>query len=110
MAHFAKLDENNTVVEVVVVHNNDAPNEGSGVLFLEHLFGYSNWKQCSYSGSIRKQFPGIGFTYDPVPDVFVAPQPFPSWSLDTNHDWQAPTPKPEGMFQWDEASLAWVNS
>jgi hypothetical protein len=64
--------------------------------------------RTSYNNNIRKQYAGIGFTYDEVADVFVAPQPFPSWSLDLNHDWQAPEPKPEGDYTWDESTLAWV--
>ena len=76
MAHFARLDENNTVAEVVVVNNSDAPDEATGIAFLLSLFGPANWRQCSYNGNIRKQYPGIGYTYDPVADVFIAPRPF----------------------------------
>lgn len=110
MAHFAKLDESNTVTEVVVVNNSDAPDEATGVAFLLSLFGPANWKQCSYNGNIRKQYPGISYTYDPVADVFIAPQPFPSWQLDANHDWQPPmpSPKPEKDWRWDEPTLSWV--
>jgi hypothetical protein len=113
MAHFAKLDENNTVLEVNVVNNNvlDPNNEEqSGVVFLtEWSGGYTNWKQTSYNDKFRKQYAGIGFTYDSVADVFIAPQPYPSWSLDENFDWQPPTPKPEGFgWTWDEPSLSWV--
>jgi hypothetical protein len=113
MAHFAKLDENNKVIEVNVVNNevlNPINEEASGIAFLtEWSGGYTNWKQTSYNGSTRKQYAGIGFTYDAINDVFVAPQPFPSWSLDTNHDWQAPTPMPtEGKWYWDENNLSWT--
>lgn len=113
MAHFAKLDENNTVLEVNVVNNNvlDPNNEEqSGVVFLtEWSGGYTNWKQTSYNDKFRKQYAGIGFTYDSVADVFIAPQPYPSWSLDENFDWQPPTPMPvEGRWIWDEPSLSWV--
>jgi hypothetical protein len=66
------------------------------------------WVQTSYNHNIRKQYAGIGFTYDADADVFVAPQPFPSWSLDSNHDWQPPTPKPEGNFVWDEQTTSWI--
>jgi hypothetical protein len=63
----------------------------------------------SYNGNIRKQYAGIGYTYDAVNDVFIAPQPYPSWSLDENFDWQPPTPMPtEGNRYWDEDSLSWV--
>jgi hypothetical protein len=113
MAHFAKLDENNIVIEVNLVANDalDQDNEEeSGVEFLTHWSGgYANWKQTSYNGSIRKQYAGLNYTYDAVNDVFIAPQPFASWSLDQNFDWQAPTPMPtEGKWYWDEDSLSWV--
>jgi hypothetical protein len=113
MAHFAKLDENNIVLEVNVVNNavlDPADEEGSGIVFLtEWSGGYTNWKQTSYNGTFRKQYCGIGYRYDPVADVFIAPQPYPSWSLDADHDWQAPTPRPtEGQWYWDEEDLEWV--
>lgn len=108
MAHFARMN-GNVVTEVVVVHNNDAPNEAAGVAFLKSLFGAeSEWLQCSYNSNIRKQYPGVGYTYDPVSDVFVTPRPFPSWVLDANHDWQAPVPKPEGInWVWNETTQTW---
>jgi len=65
------------------------------------------WIQTSYNHNIRKQYAGIGFTYNSNADVFVAPQPFPSWTLDENHDWQAPVPMPEGSYYWDEETLSW---
>ena len=113
MAHFAKLDENNIVIEVNLLSNDslDKDNEEeSGVEFLTHWSGgYANWKQTSYNGSIRKQFAGIGYTYDAINDVFISPKPYPSWSLDGNFDWQPPTPRPEGMgWYWDEDSLSWL--
>jgi hypothetical protein len=113
MAHFAELDENNIVKQVIVVNNNEllvdgVESEDKGIVFCQSLFG-GNWKQTSYNGNIRKQYAGIGYTYDPVADVFIAPQPFLSWSLDANHDWQPPTPMPtEGFWQWDEATLSWI--
>lgn len=110
MAHFAKLNDDNVVLEVHVVHNSVAPNEAEGVAFLTNWSGgYKNWKQCSYNGNFRKQYPGSGYTYDPGADVFIAPQPYPSWSLDHNYDWQAPTPMPEtGIWSWDENTKKWV--
>ena len=113
MAHFAELDENNVVKRVIVVANKDTADangvekEHIGAAYLERLLG-GTWKQTSYNHNFRKQYAGIGFTYDAVKDQFVAPQPFPSWTLDSNNDWQAPTPKPEGSFIWDEETLAWV--
>ena len=113
MAHFARL-ENNVVVNVVVVHNNElltdgVENEQKGKEFCQSLFG-GIWVQTSYNNNIRKQYAGVGYTYDADVDVFIAPQPFPSWALDSNHDWQAPTAMPNDgkMYTWDEASLAWV--
>ena len=69
----------------------------------------SNWVQTSFTHSIRKQFAGVGFTYDSVNDVFVRPQPFPSWTLDENHDWQAPVVYPDdgNNYAWNEAAQEW---
>ena len=118
MAHFAELDENNVVLQVIVVHNNELKGangveyENKGVEFCNSLFGHNNWIQTSYNNNMRKQFAGVGYTYDNVNDVFVAPQPFPSWSLDENHDWQPPTPMPEDAsvekpYIWNEETQAW---
>jgi hypothetical protein len=106
MAHFAKI-ENNIVTEVLVVADEL---EHRGEDFLANDLGLGGvWIQTSYNSNIRKQYAGIGFTYDANADVFVAPQPFPSWSLDVNHDWQAPTPMPtEGRWYWDEDNLSWT--
>jgi len=115
MAHFVKLDENNIVTDGVVVNNDalDTDNEeASGIAFLNNLYGIEeNWKQTSYNNNIRKQYAGIGFSYDPVADVFIAPQPYPSWSLDADHNWHPPTPQPtEGKWDWDEATLSWIEA
>ena len=114
MAHFAELDENNTVLQVIVVRNNElldgeTESEAKGVGFCSTLFGHTNWVQTSYNNNIRKQFAGTGYTYDSDSDVFVAPQPYPSWSLDDNSDWQAPTPMPENdnMYSWNEDTQSW---
>ena len=104
MAHFAEIYSTNTVLLVIVVGDE---HEANGAEWCHNLLG-GTWIQTSYNHRIRKQYAGIGFTYDVDADVFVAPQPFPSWSLDDNHDWQPPTPKPEGLFVWDEALLSWV--
>jgi hypothetical protein len=114
MAHFAKLDKNNIVLAVHCVSNAalDLDNEElSGVAFLTQLHNYPFWKQTSYNNNIRKQYAGVGFTYDATNDVFIAPQPYPSWALDNNFNWQPPTPRPEGMsWYWDEATLSWVEA
>lgn len=106
MAHFARI-ENNLVTEVLVVHN-DLEHKGADFLANDLGLGGS-WIQTSYNGNIRKQFAGIGYTYDAVNDVFIAPQPYPSWSLDEDFDWQPPTAMPtEGLWLWDEDSLSWL--
>ena len=110
MAHYAFLDENNIVTQVIVGRNEDEVVEG--ISDWEVYYGELMNQRCvrtSYNHNIRKQYAGIGFTYDPISDVFVSPQPYPSWSLDANHDWQAPTPYPEdGMkYFWDEELLKW---
>jgi hypothetical protein len=112
MAHFAQLDADNIVTQVIVVANaelldNGTESEAKGIAFCQSLLG-GRWVQTSYSGSIRKRFAGVGYRYDAAADVFVAPQPFPSWRLDANHDWKPPTPMPEGPHEWDEGTLTWV--
>jgi len=115
MAHFAKLDNENKVIQVNVVNNSvlDLENEEeSGIAFLtEWSGGYTNWKQTSYNNNFRKQGAGIGYTYDAVNDVFIAPQPYPSWALDNEFNWQPPTPRPEGMgWYWNEAEQVWLDA
>lgn len=117
MAHFAELDENNAVKQVIVVHNNELLDNGvesetKGIQFCQSLFG-GNWIQTSYNGNIRKNYAGIGYTYDSVRNAFIPPKPFDSWSL--NEDtcrWEPPTPYPsndEGIvYYWNEESLSWV--
>ena len=113
MAHFVKLNEDNIVIEVNVVNNDilDPNNEEqSGIEFLTQWSnGYSNWKQTSYNGSFRKQYASAGFFYDVENDVFIRPQPYPSFILDENFDWQPPTPRPlTGNTRWDEETLSWL--
>jgi hypothetical protein len=113
MAHFAKLDENNIVLEVNVVANDALDSndeEASGIAFLtEWSGGYTNWKQTSYNGNFRKQYAGIGYSYDSVADVFIGPQPYVSWSLDKNYDWQPPISMPQDnkIYAWNEETLSW---
>lgn len=85
MAHFAKLDESNIVTEVIVVHNNElldngVESEAKGIAFCQSLFG-GNWKQTSYNGNIRKNYAGIGFSYDEQRDAFIPPKPEGDWIL-----------------------------
>lgn len=104
MAHFAEIDENNKVVRVVVT-SNELPDEGYSWL-VENLGG--TWVQTSYNNNFRKQFAGIDFTYDAEADIFIEPQPFPSWTLDGNYDWQPPTSRPVGNYRWDEETVSWL--
>ena len=115
MAHFAQLDENNVVTQVIVVANKDTADangvekEYIGAAFCEKLFG-GTWKQTSYNGNFRKNYAGIGYTYNADIDAFVPPKPFPSWVLNNDTaQWEAPVPMPEGgMYSWDEATGSWV--
>lgn len=114
MAHFAKIDNSNKVELVVVVHNNELLDESgieseqNGIDFCVNLFG-GQWVQTSYNHNMRKQYAGIGYTYDAVNDVFVSPPPYPSWLLDGNFDWVPPIPRPQENYMWDELSLSWID-
>lgn len=109
MAHFAEIDANNIVVRVLVVPDIQ---ENRGQDFLANDLGLGGtWVQASYNNRIRKQYPGVGFTYDPTADVFVSLQPYASWVLDSNYDWQAPAPKPPNASSecyWDEETVSWI--
>ena len=106
MSHFAEIDNQNKVIRVLVGDNNDPAGDEGYQWLIDNLGG--TWIQTSYNGNIRKQYAGIGYTYDAVNDVFIAPQPYQSWLLDDNFDWQPPTPKPiEGVWYWNEEELTW---
>ena len=116
MAHFAQLDANNVVTQVIVVANKDTSDatgvekESIGVAFCERLFG-GTWKQTSYNGNIRKNYAGVGYTYDSGRDAFIPPKPFASWVLnETTCQWEAPVPMPtdDKRYTWDEATTSWV--
>jgi len=115
MAHFAQIDENNMVVSVIVVDNKDTADangvekEYIGAAFCERLFG-GTWKQTSYNGNFRKNYAGIGYAYRSDIDAFTAPQPYASWTLDANAQWQAPVAMPtdDKMYSWDEATTSWI--
>jgi len=122
MAHYALLDENNIVIQVIsgvdediVQTDLDGTQVGGSSDAWEEFYATRPWlnatscKRTSYNNNIRKQYAGIGYIYDAVNDVFIAPQPFASWSLNENFDWQPPIPRPEeGFWYWDEDSLSWL--
>jgi len=101
MSHFAKIDKDNIVTEVIVAEQDFINSGGVGDSFL--------WIQTSYNNNFRKQFAGVGHTYDKVNDVFIAPQPFDSWTLDASFDWQPPTAMPDDdkAYIWNEDTKAW---
>jgi hypothetical protein len=115
MAHYAQIDENNIVTQVIVIDNKDTADangvekEYIGAAYCERLFG-GTWKQTSYNGNIRKNYAGIGYTYNADIDAFVAPKPYASWTLDANAQWQAPTAMPTDgkMYSWNEETQTWV--
>jgi hypothetical protein len=107
MAHFAEIDENRIVLRVLVT-NNDFPNEGYNWL-IENLGG--TWIKTSYNANIRKNFAGIGYTYDEGRDAFIPPKPYQSWLLNEDTcQWEAPTAYPTDgkLYTWDEDSQEWI--
>ena len=118
MAHFAQIDENNIVIQVIVINNEillDTDNnesEAKGIDFCESLYGHRNWVQTSYNGNMRYNYAGIGYVFDEVNDAFYSPQPFASWSLNDNYKWEPPVPypedaSPEKIYAWDEENQEW---
>jgi len=114
MAHFAQLNEDNLVTQVIVVANQDTAdkdgveNEAIGVAFCTNLLG-GRWVQTSYNAKIRKNYAGIGYKYDAELDAFIPPQPYASWTLNADAQWEAPTPYPQDdkRYTWNEETLAW---
>lgn len=107
MAHFAEIDSDGTVLRVLVVADDQ---EHRGQDFLANDLGLGGtWVQTSYNNKMRKQFAGIGYKYDANADLFIAPQPFPSWKLNKNYDWEAPTAKPndDQIYTWNETKKKW---
>ena len=116
MAHFAQLNEENLVTQVIVVANQDTTdsdgmeNEAVGAAFCANLLG-GTWKQTSYNARIRKNYAGIGYKYDATLDAYIPPQPFASWTLDeSTAQWKAPVDMPTDgkQYTWDEATTSWV--
>lgn len=117
MAHFAQIDQNNIVLQVIVVANaaiDDLPfpdSEPVGIAFCQSLYGVNtNWKQTSYNGNFRKNYAGIGYIYDATLDAFIPPKPYPSWLLNTQTcQWESPIPYPNdgNYYRWNEQSQSW---
>jgi len=116
MAHFAKI-VNSTVEQVIVINDQDAPDpapnnsEPIGQAFIRDVLGLDGeWVQTSYNGTFRAHYAGIGYTWDTINQVFYPPQPYPSWYLDEDWNWQAPVPYPNdgNDYLWDEATQQWV--
>tara|TARA_R110002153_G_scaffold230701_1_gene383949 strand:- start:74 stop:568 length:495 start_codon:yes stop_codon:yes gene_type:complete len=116
MAHFAKLDLNNIVQNVIVVSNEMLEDsEGNeveqlGINFCKSLYGENtNWVQTSYNSNIRKQYAGVGYTYDTTNDVFIIPQPFSSWTLNSEFNWVSPVDYPTNgkTYGWNEKTQSW---
>jgi len=105
MAHWAEIDENNIVLRVTVGDNNES-DEGYQWL-LDNLGG--TWIKTSYNNNIRGVFAGIGYSYNPDEDIFITPQPYPSWTRNGSY-WEAPTPMPTDgkSYKWDEDTTSWV--
>ena len=111
MAHFAKLGIGNIIEAVHVVSNNIATSEQAGIDFLNNLYNSRDvWKQTSYNGNIRKNYAGVGYTYDQTRDAFIAPKPYASWILnETTCIWEAPVAYPTDgeIYTWNETTIAW---
>jgi hypothetical protein len=115
MAHFAELDANNVVQRVIVVANKDTADangnevESIGVAFCQKLFG-GTWLQTSYNGNKRKNYAGVGYTYNADIDAFVPPKPYASWVLNDAAQWEAPVAMPDDgqMYSWDENAQTWA--
>ena len=117
MAHYAWINSDNIVVNVTVGVDETVTQQGVGGSTEAWEQFYTTAvnqegvyiKRTSYNNNIRKQYAGVGYTYDETADVFIAPSPFPSWVLNSNHDWEAPTPRPNdgNMYLWDEENLVW---
>lgn len=116
MAHFAQLDDNNKVLRVVVVDNKDTRDalgvekEYIGIAHLERVLG-GVWKQTSYNANFRKNYAGIGYTYDSTLDAFIPPKPYPSWILNnTICQWESPVPHPNDgkLYNWNESAQNWI--
>jgi hypothetical protein len=125
MAHFAELNSSNEVLRVVVISNDDVDANGGDqhadaetfvATIVPYGTGGASWKQTSYNNNFRKQYAGVGYSYDSSKDKFISPQPYPSWSLDSSDDWKAPVTYPTVTeissnpisITWDEDNQKWT--
>jgi len=114
MAHFCQLNDENLVTQVIVVANQDTADkdgvekEAIGIEFCKNLLG-GRWKQTSYNANIRKNYAGIGYKYDAELDAFIPPQPYASWTLNEDAQWEAPVayPTDDERYTWDEDTISW---
>jgi len=114
MAHFAQINSDNVVTQVIVVSNDDCgggdypESDAVGAAFCTNLLG-GTWKQTSYNNNFRVRYAGIGYAFNEELDAFIAPKPYPSWTLnEETADWEAPVARPEeGMWAWNEATQEW---
>ena len=112
MAHYAKINSEGIVQQVVVMDNDLEANEGEKgcIDWLQSNVSSDDWIKTSYNDNIRKQYAGIGYSYDSVKDKFISPSPYPSWVLNNNDDWISPTPMPDDgkEYEWHEDTKKWV--
>ena len=108
MAYFALVNDSNIVINVTVIDDSDAPNESTGATFCSNLIGSGTWKQ-TYTDGTRKNYAGVGFTFDSDRNAFIPPKPYDSWTLnETTCLWGAPTAKPSNNYDWNEDTQQWV--
>ena len=120
MSHFAKIDKDNVVIHISVVDNKDIldnsgyESEVIGIAYLQSVHGNNTnyrWKQTSYNGTFRKNYAGVGYTYDSTRDAFIAPQNYPSWILnETTCQWESPVAYPDDdkRYEWNEDIINWI--
>ena len=117
MAHFAKLNDDNEVIAVIVVSNrkildaNGDESEQIGIDFCRRISGHQNWKQTSYGGNFRTRYAALGCVYDAARDAFLPRHRFPSWVLNAKYEYEAPIPRPadegpDNRYKWNETDLA----
>ena len=110
MAHWAELDDNNKVIRVLVGDNNDPAGDEGYSWIIDNLGG--TWIKTSYNSTIRFNYAGAGFTYDPIDDAFIAPKPYPSWILNSKKQWEPPIAYPTDgkLYGWNEDLGEWYEA